>query len=859
MNQLDEMVETNEELQEENCRLEDAKQSIQSLYDSEKGDLQSEIESLLAEESDKLVSVTTELDAMILTNEKLQQKISMLEEQKQLCQDTFGNEKVELQSKIDSLKNDLIAAQDELCQTRANADRMKQERDANVETAFHDLDDMKLKNELLLDEVSSLKCDLQACHNSLDTERGRYESKIASLSSELKSSSERFEIEKESFRAEWRHFQLLLKHLVDSIEGEGNTNELNASSDSEELPDIASQLGTLIKLVGKKEESILQLKSQIESLEFDLRDARIVRDRLIRHDQMEEDLETSRFLSEIEEAKVKVIGMDRRLVSERSKRKELETKLSNEGKNQEMIKEELSEKERIIDELEETVQLKIVEIEKLESQLRNNNDMREKLEGKYEETQSQLETYHSITTELKQTIIEKVSDFGKLCTYMFSNQVKGGILTCIVFHALKQNHDIESKESKIMELQFQVDDLASQVEGWKASLQGLTSEADVWKNELQNLKHDIQEDGDTNDTSDILSTSSDRHDELSNEIAKLEEKMLVMNEDHRQQSSMHKSIVDGLEAKCNMLSEENTEAQSYISSLEDSKSRLESKIGSLKNECDVQCRRLSELESIFDIMKQQKSVSETLCDEVLSGLRKLTEVAIMYSSRLDGFSEEMSSPSSWSINLEYISRVIECALKLNQKYLLDIQGLEATLALRQNGGVPVVAEAITTKAKGSGVWSQESAIMPEHLDMINEIKSMKNVLKNVMASPKLTPVKAKQRTSTDEDGDLYSDLLMAYDQLENLSKNIETYQEEQLQWKEKESTLQSRIKQLEEDKLQLESSSKEVDQPIADSDKKSEASAVMMHLDIVKGMARELNNTREKVQMLKSALDKEAR
>lgn len=414
-----------------------------------------------------------------------------------------------------------------------------------------------------------------------------------------------------------------------------------------------------------------------------------------------------------------------------------------------------------------------------------------------------------------------------------------------------------------MELQFQVDDLTSQVEGWKASLQGLASEADGWKNVLQNLKHDIQDD-DSKDSSEILSTSFDRYDELSKEIAKLEEKILDMDEDHRQQSSMHKSIADGLEAKCNMLSDENTEAHSYISSLEESKARLQNKIDFLKKECDVQRRRLSELEPIFDIMKQQKSVSETLCDEVLSGLRKLTEVAIMYSSRLDGFSEEISSPSSWSLNLEYISRFIECALKLNQKYLLDIQRLETTIAVRQSGGVPVVADAITPKAKGSGVRSQESTVMPEHLDMINEIKNMKEVIKNVMASPKLTPMKAKERTNTEEDRDLYADLLMAYEQLQNLSEKIETYQEEQLQWKEKESTLQSRIEKLEEEKLHLESSSNADNQPLGgvDNAKQKEACEVKIpneHLNIVKGMARELNSTREKVQMLKSTLDKGTR
>ena len=158
-----------------------------------------------------------------------------------------------------------------------------------------------------------------------------------------------------------------------------------------------------------------------------------------------------------------------------------------------------------------------------------------------------------------------------------------------------------------MELQYQVDDLTSQVEGWKASLEGLTSEADEWKNVLQNLQHEIQDDN-SKDSSEILSTSFDRHDELSKEIAKLEEKMLAMDEDHRQQSSMHKSIIDGLETKCNMLSEENSEALSYISSLEDSKARLHNKIDLLKKECDVQRRRLSELEPIFDMMKQQKSI-----------------------------------------------------------------------------------------------------------------------------------------------------------------------------------------------------------------------------------------------------------
>lgn len=400
-----------------------------------------------------------------------------------------------------------------------------------------------------------------------------------------------------------------------------------------------------------------------------------------------------------------------------------------------------------------------------------------------------------------------------------------------------------------MKLQFEVDDLASQAEGWRESLEGLTSEADGWKVVLQELKHDIKGDEAPIDGMLNSSISSGRHEELANEIAILEEKMLAMDTEHQQQSSMHKSIVDGLEARCEMLSEEHTEAQGYISSLEDSKVRLQNKIDQLKKECNVHRRRLSELESVLNIMKQQKSISETLCDEILTGLRKLTGVAIMYSSRLEGFSDETTSPCSWSVNIEYISRFIECALRLNQKYLLDIQKLEASIeSMQTNSGVQVVSEAITPKAKGSGARS----VIPDHLDMINDIKNMKDVIKTVMASPKLTPMKAKHRGHIDKDGDLYSDLLMAYDQLESLSKKIESYQEEQVQWKDRESTLQARIEELEGEKQQLESSSKSLVEDMSKVMESDHERVSSKHLSLVKGMARELNMTREKVRMLKS-------
>lgn len=409
-NELDEITSEKEKLQEEMRKLDDAKQLSQSLYETEKRDLQSEIDSLLANRSEKLISATSELDAMILANGKMQREISKLESEKQHCQQKFEADRVGLQMKIDSLETDLAAVQDELSQSRANIARAAEEKGTDIE-----LSDLNIKNELLVDEVAKLKSDLQACRLSFESERDNYESEIASLSAELKCSSYRFEAEKNSFKAEWRHFQLLLKHLVDSIDGTTANADQSSSNDSDELPDIASQLGTLIELVGKKEESILQLKSQIDSLQFDLRDARTVRDRLLHHEQIldqtaspEEDLESSQFLSEIEEARVKVIGMDRRFASERSKRKDLESQLSAEMKSVVEVKNELLSKQSVIEELEESVQRKSVEIENLEARLRNSDDFCEKLEGKYEDVTSELESSKNLVAELKQMIIDKV-------------------------------------------------------------------------------------------------------------------------------------------------------------------------------------------------------------------------------------------------------------------------------------------------------------------------------------------------------------------------------------------------------------------------------------------------------------------
>ena len=138
----------------------------------------------------------------------------------------------------------------------------------------------------------------------------------------------------------------------------------------------------------------------------------------------------------------------------------------------------------------------------------------------------------------------------------------------LLHHHYLQNKEIELKEILALTLQYQIDDLSSRADGWKASFEGIVS--DVGNNISS-----------PEDVAVILTASTEQQDTLSSEIAKLEEKILHINEDQRQLSSIHQAIVDGLESQCDIVSEENAnicdklrEKHDYICTLEEAEEQL---------------------------------------------------------------------------------------------------------------------------------------------------------------------------------------------------------------------------------------------------------------------------------------------
>lgn len=408
-----------------------------------------------------------------------------------------------------------------------------------------------------------------------------------------------------------------------------------------------------------------------------------------------------------------------------------------------------------------------------------------------------------------------------------------------------------------MQLQYKIDDISAKADGWRASFEGLVTDAGS----------DVSS---PDDVADILVASTERQDTLSAEIAKLEEQRLHTNEDFRQQTSMYKAIMEGLETQCEMLSEENAdicdelkEKEDYIVTLEETKGRLEFNVDMHKKECEDAGRKFSDLQKSCKILRQQKIDSESLSNEVVSGVRKMAGIVSVHAVKLEGFSRNLIPRATWSENLDYIAHFIEHASTMNQKYLL----LQSSSA-----GNLVTAEAITPKAKGSDGSLSITKLASTHSDMLEDLKNMKTAIANVMNSPRLTPMKSGRQDNTnvqrnDEfDEDLYSDLLRAHEQLESLSKKIEYFQ--------------GRILDLEKENKIIKATPPALLE--SDEEKMKEAGAVMMHnfqkrcqravmqqafqtwsskarmsqhLSIAKAMAKELVQTRKTVLLLKSHLD----
>ena len=436
-----------------------------------------------------------------------------------------------------------------------------------------------------------------------------------------------------------------------------------------------------------------------------------------------------------------------------------------------------------------------------------------------------------------------------------------------------QNSEIQSKEGEVLDLKCKIDNLQAKVDGWSA-LQGLVTDRD---NGGVSSPDDVV---------DFVAASTKQREILSTKVVELEEQCLRMNEDFRQQSLMHKAIVDGLESQCGLLSEERgdildelNEKKDYIITLGEEKRGLEASVDTLKKEKEDACHKLFELQKSQEIARQQQLDLESMNDELASRLqqaeclRRTTEVAvkelvgvvIVHATKFEGFTGDITlSSASCSKSLEYISQFIDHASKMNQKYFQAAAG------------------AVTPKASGSYDSYAIMNFASQHSEMLEDLKSMKVAIANVMSSPKLTPLKLKRQAVTqriDEyDEDVYSDLLRAHEQLESLSTKIEAFQEDQKQWEEREAYFQSRIIELEqENEIMKTSPSLEADQQ-----KMKEAGAAIInnfeqryqraivhrafetwkshtrtskHMKIAKEMAKELAQTRKKVLLLKSHLD----
>ncbi|KAL9189787.1 hypothetical protein ACHAXT_009462 [Thalassiosira profunda] len=403
---------------------------------------------------------------------------------------------------------------------------------------------------------------------------------------------------------------------------------------------------------------------------------------------------------------------------------------------------------------------------------------------------------------------------------------------------------------------------------WKASFEGLLTDAG----------DDVSS---PDDVASLLAASADRQSALSSEIAQLQEQVLRITEEHRQQSAMQQAIIDGLESQCDNLSEENanihdelTEKRDSICTLEEATKRLQTSLDTLKSECEEKCHQLSNLQ-------KAKMEYETLSHDVTSAVSKLAAITALHAAKLEGFPSQLPPPTTWSNEVEYIAQFVEQASMLIQKYMLELE--RATESRPQQ----VTAESATPKAKGSDGGSAPAMnFVAQHADMLEELKTMKTALTNAMSSPKLTPTKrgrteeGTSQKNNEFDAQLYSDLLKAHEQLGSLSEKIAAFRVDQMEWEHREVRFQSRIAELEEENKVMRLTPTALSD--VDQSKLKEAGAVMMgnfdkrhqraamqqafqtwssqtrtsqHLGIAMEMARELAQTRKKVLMLKAHLD----
>ena len=439
--------------------------------------------------------------------------------------------------------------------------------------------------------------------------------------------------------------------------------------------------------------------------------------------------------------------------------------------------------------LENTISSVSVELDSKSKVLTQTEEQYRKLQAKHENATAEIDQCQKLALELKRIIIEK-------------------------------NSEIQSKQNQLFELQFRLDDVTSRSDGLDASLEGVES---------------------VQDNSIVVDISMARHDELAEEVARLESKILQKDQDAAQLSSMHKAIVDGLEDECRRLVDEIDEAKRYISALEDTHSRLAEDVERQRLACEAKGRMNKDLESALHILQEQKIQIEEDNQHISAEVSKLAVAVASCASLIEGFSFNEQCPASCCGNLQYIGLFIQYLLASRESMALS--------------------DIITPKTRGRGGFSERS-------DIIVELEEMKGTLTDVLSSPRLTSV--KQTDDKTDEHDLYHDLVHAVEQLEQLSQNFRNCQE---QWKDKESQLTLRINHLERSshvqivnlKLEQEWRQRLTATVIENLQRRRHCNVLRRafqtwafqtrwrkHLDIVKDMAKELLQTRQKVLLLKS-------
>ncbi len=364
----------------------------------------------------------------------------------------------------------------------------------------------------------------------------------------------------------------------------------------------------------------------------------------------------------------------------------------------------------------------------------------------------------------------------------------------------------------------------------------------------------------------------EKQESLSSEIERLQREILKKEVEQSQQESMHQSIIDGLESRCDMLSEEIEEARDYIMNLEEMQKKLEETIETMKRESTASEQKCQDLTSACKLLKHQKENLERKNESLSFGVKEIAGLVVTYSSRFENFSISSNS------DLESIAQFIRHVIEMNEKYASDIQIAAEELKIVKLQYYPVSAEAITPKAKnGCNSSSIMKLLASQRDDVLNDLENTKNAIKQVMSSPRFTPIKSCQEQRSDIEESLYEDLVFAIEQLELFSEKVRVLEEDQAFWNLKETGLNSRISELEQEVNGIverepakEIKVKEIGANLLSNffnrRQKDELRRVFLswstqaklakHLDLAKEMSKELIKTRKKVLLLKNHFDK---